>query len=102
MGQYGAPTPKPTLLWSSTPTIFGFWSGKFKMSLFKAKTSKVAGPKPVIRYKDKEGRTKWQGTRDLTKTATLEVQIVQQPFNCCSCYTKKPKSPKVLTPLESV
>ena len=76
MGHYEAATPKPTMLWSSTPTIFGFWNGKFNMNLFKAKKADVGGTKPVIRYKDKEGRKRWQGTRDLTRTATLDVQIV--------------------------
>ena len=71
MGRYKAPTPKPTLLWSSTHAITGFWSHrKFGMKKFKAKKG---GPKlrPTKQYVDKSGKRRWAGTRDLVKTGRL-------------------------------
>ena len=72
MGRFMAATPKPTLLWSSTPAICGFWSSrKFSLKKFKVKSENRASLKPTIQYCDKAGRKRWQGTSDLTKTGTL-------------------------------
>ena len=76
MGRYKAATPKPTLLWSSTHAITGFWSHrKFGMKQFKQKRGQPK-LKPTKQYVDKQGQRKWQGTADLTKTGMLNLTFM--------------------------
>ena len=79
MGRFKATTPKPSLLWSSTYAITGFWSHrKFSIKEFKKRQT---GPKlkPTKKYLDKAGVARWTGTSDLTKTGTLPC-ILQAGF----------------------
>ena len=81
MGKFLSATPKPTLLWSSTSAISGFWScRKFSLKKFKAKAEHRPSLKPTIQYRDKAGRKRWQGTSDLTKTQILGITMC----DCCS------------------
>ena len=73
LGQYKAATAKRITLWSSTPRVSGFWSSKkFNMKEFKkAQSRKKQVLKPTIAYVDSQGKKRWKGTSDLTKTGTL-------------------------------
>ena len=77
MGRFQAATPKPTLLWSSTYAITGFWSHrKFGIKDFNKKRKGRAKLKPTKKYVDKAGVPRWTGTSDLTKTGTLNCILL--------------------------
>ena len=84
MGRFQAATPKPSLLWSSTMAISGFWSHrKFSIKDFKKKRQGQAKLKPTKQYVDKAGKRRWTGTSDLTKTGMLDSIVLQTtvPFS---------------------
>jgi hypothetical protein len=54
---FGAPTPKPTKVWSNSHLIAGLQIGK--------KPKQEATVKLVRKYKDKEGKTRIVGTKHL-------------------------------------
>ena len=72
MGQFQSRTPKRSTLWSNTRFIAGFWSSK-KLDMSSFKKAKKGNKKfrPVRSWKDKRGRTRWQGTKHLRETGLL-------------------------------
>lgn len=90
MGSFNAPTPKPTLLWSSTAAISGFWTGRFHLKDFKEKENRAGYLKPVRRYTDSKGRRKYQGTRDLTKTGKYTRGFARRMVNLFDDLVKQP------------
>lgn len=69
MWWYGSKTPKRTILWSSSPSIGHFWTRKLRMVEYKKKVKEDPNPvQPVKKYRDREGRQRFQGTCHLKPT----------------------------------
>ena len=73
MWHYSARTPKPTMLWSASAAVTGFWLRKLKRAevLAAEKERNPAGAQaPCRHYKDSEGQAKFQGTDQLQITGS--------------------------------
>lgn len=69
MFHYGAPTPKRTVLYSSSKAIGLFWTAPLKkIKLQQAREVRGEAPKPCRAYRDDEGRARYHGTPALKKT----------------------------------
>ncbi|CAK8988137.1 unnamed protein product [Durusdinium trenchii] len=69
MWWYGARTPKRTVLWSSSRAVGQFWTRRLqRVKVEQARALDPNPPQPVKKYKDSEGKPRYHGTADLTKT----------------------------------
>ena len=87
LGRFKAATAKRITLWSSTPRISGFWSNKkFNLKQFrKTQQRRKKALQPTIAYVDSEGKRRWKGTKDLTKTGSLGLYVEQLYGTCSYC-----------------
>ena len=70
--RWGHSCPKRTVIWSTSPTIQAFFSGRMrKMAL----TSTV---RTSIKYKNRDGRSCWKGSPELKSTQLLDM--------CCKVF----------------
>ena len=65
LGHWGHPTPKPTLLVSNSPQIASLSKGKLR------KSQKRSEFKTAIVYQDKQGKTRYKGSKILRSTQIL-------------------------------
>ena len=72
MWHHGSKSAKRTVLWSPSPVIAKFWTGKLNKAEYNSTQSKRKrkGFQPVKKYIDKHGKSCWQGTPKLTDTGT--------------------------------
>ena len=73
MWHYGARTPKPTIIWSGSSGIQGFWTRQLKRSEVRAEEKQrnpSSLPAPVHRYEDAAGQSKFHGTVSMKMTGS--------------------------------
>ena len=70
MKKYGALTPKRSVLWSSSKEIRWFRTGKLKRGKG-AESAKSL----VNKYKNRRGETRFQGNRNMAKSAILVLDV---------------------------
>lgn len=71
MAYFDHPSPKRTLCWSSRPEIQHLWVGKLTKKVRSAQKAKYPEFKSTVKYKDKDGRTRFKGSKSLKSTQKL-------------------------------
>ena len=73
MFHYGGPTPQPHMAYANARAIRKLSRGKLTNWKKKAKELESQGKsvKTCVAYKDKEGKSRWKGTRQLRQTERL-------------------------------
>ena len=90
---FNSKSPKRTSLWSNSRHICRFWMGKLTRKLREDLKKKYPAFSTTIKYKNKAGKTRFHGSKQLRSTQNLASQIGSNlPWLLYSIFATSPKA----------
>ena len=90
---FNSKSPKRTSLWSNSRHICRFWMGKLTRKLREDLKKKYPDFSTTIKYKNKAGKTRFHGSKQLRSTQNLASQIGSNlPWLLYSIFATSPKA----------